>query len=185
MKRMKRLALIACTAGLAAVMLTSCGSSGTTAKASAPTTTAAPPKPALAIQADIVFGPKNLPDKDKAAKTCVLASRFPRNSQVVWRARVIDAANKTQLDATKVDVVVKLADGQSFPMKYGDHPKTNPTDSFWATSWNVPADYATGTVSYSITATTKDGATVDFLPFKVAPSLLTITDEVLPALPAK
>lgn len=165
----------------AAALLGACGggASKTNAKAVAADE---PTKAALAIQADIVQGPKNLAPQDLPTGSCVLQSRFARNGQVVWRARVLDAASGKQLDDTQVDtIVVKLGDGQSFPMKYGQHPKTNPTDAFWATSWTVPADYPTGSVSYSIEARDKAGATVTFEPFNVAPSLLTITDKVLTA----
>lgn len=182
MTNMRKFARVA-VAGMAAAILAACGGSSGDDNTKAATGAPATAKAALSIQADMVAGTKNLPDADRATKSCVLQSRYARNSQVVWRARVIDGADGSQLDDSKLDsVTVKLGDGQSFPMKFGPHPKGTPTDAFWATSWTVPADYATGTVDFTITATTKDGTTTKFEPFKVASSLLTITNEVLPTL---
>ncbi|HEX2849809.1 MAG TPA: hypothetical protein VHN98_04615 [Acidimicrobiales bacterium] len=168
--------------------LSACGGGGDTKGSDRPAAaaaTVAPAKAALAISADMVAGTKNMADADKATRSCVLQSRFPRNSQIVWRARVTDAATNTQMDDKALgSLVVKLADGQTFPMKFAQHPKTNPTDAFWATSWTVPADYPSGSVNYTITATGKDGATATFEQFKVSSSLLTITDEVIPTIGA-
>jgi len=186
MKRTRDFVIVAAAAGLAS-LLTACGGGSTNQVKgnSATTEQGAVVKTALMVQADTVFGTKNMVDADRATKSCVLANRYPRNSQVVWRARVADAATGTAFDDSKLDsVVVKLADGQSFPMKYGPHPKGNPTDAFWAVSWTIPVDYPTGTVNYTVTATTKDGLTASFEPFKVAPSLLTITNDVVPTIGA-
>ncbi len=109
----------------------------------------------------------------------MLKNQFPRNSEIVWRARVM-APDGSQLDDTQLEsVVVELADGQTLEMRYGDHPRDNPTDQFWTTSFDIPADYPTGTIDYEIVATDADGRTGTYKPFNVAPSLLTITDEVL------
>jgi hypothetical protein len=44
----------------------------------------------------------------------------------------------------------------------------------------IPKDYPAGTVSYSIVATAPDERTGHFEPFNVAPSLLTVTSDVVP-----
>lgn len=138
--------------------------------------TAAP----IVIQADVVGGPKNIPAELRATAVCVAQSRFPRNSEVVWRARVIDTVTGEQLGEGELEsVVVRLGDGQTFDMRFGDHPRDNPTDRFWTAAWDIAEDYATGSVSYEVVATTLDGATASFVPFDVAPSLLTVTDDVL------
>ena len=142
-------------------------------------TTTAPQATTLSVATDVVWGPFNLPDEEKPVKSCVLNSRFPRNSQVVWRTRVIDPVTGEQLGDDVVAVQVRLGDGQVIDLKYGDHPRDTPTDTFWAGSFKVPVDYPTGTLSYEVVATATDGRTGSFLPFNVAPSLLTITDEVL------
>ena len=54
---------------------------------------AAPAKPAAAtidkllLSADIVQGSRNVPKEQASLKSCVLSSRFPRNSEIVWRSR--------------------------------------------------------------------------------------------------
>lgn len=133
----------------------------------------------LIVQADVVSGPLNIPEEERAGRVCVLQSRFARNSEIVWRARVINPITGEQLSDTDLESVqVVLADGQVFDMRYGDHPRDNPTDRFWTTAFDVPADYPTGTLGYEIVATASDGSTGSFVPFNVAPSLLTITDDV-------
>ena len=177
--------LLVAAAGLALIGLASCGGGDDDEESTAAAEAPAVAKTALTIHADTVMGPKNLADADKATKSCVLEGRYPRNSQVVWRARVLDGAEGAQLDDTAIDAItVKLADGQTFPMKFAPHPKNNPTDEFWAVSWTIPQDYPTGTVNYTITAADKEGRTTTYEPFDVAPSLLIITDEVLPTIAA-
>jgi hypothetical protein len=134
----------------------------------------------LVLQADMVWGPLNIPESEMAGAVCVNLSQFPRNSEVVWRARVIDPVTGEELGDDDLDSVeVNLGDGQTFEMRYGPHPRDNPTDFFWTTSWDIPADYPTGTVDWEVVASGTDGSTGTYAPFDVAPSLLTITDEVL------
>ncbi|MDX1619346.1 MAG: hypothetical protein R3320_00045 [Nitriliruptorales bacterium] len=144
----------------------------TTTEGAAATTT-------LTVVADTVSGPLNLPEDGSQGAVCVLRSRFPRNSEIVWRARVIDGTGEELDDTALESVVVRLADGQEFEMRYGPHPPDNATDFFWTSSFDIPEDYPTGTLDYEIVATSTDGTTGSFTPFNVAPSLLTITDEVL------
>lgn len=134
----------------------------------------------LVLQADLVWGPLNIPEDERAGAVCVNLSQFPRNSEIVWRARVIDPVSGEELGDDALDsVVVNLGDGQTLDMRYGPHPRDNPTDFFWTTSWAIPADYPTGTLDWEVVASGSDGSTGTFKPFDVAPSLLTITDEVL------
>ena len=134
----------------------------------------------LVLQADTVSGPLNIPEEAGGSAVCVQQSRFARNSEIVWRTRVIDPVSGDELGDDVLDtVVVNLGDGQTLEMRYGPHPRDNPTDSFWTTSFDIPADYPTGTLDYEIVATAGDGRMGDFRPFDVAPSLLTVTDEVL------
>jgi hypothetical protein len=141
--------------------------------------TTAAPTASLIVQADVVSGPLNIPADQAAERICVLQSRFARNSEVVWRARVIDPVTGEQLDDTALEnVQVRLADGQVLDMRYGDHPRDNPTDRFWTTSFDIPVDYPSGTLGYEVVATATGGSTGSFVPFNVAASLLTITDEV-------
>lgn len=107
--------------------------------------------------------------------TCVLTSQFKRQELVAWRARVLDGNGQALDDKGLKRLEVQLSDGQTFAMKFGPHPRNPPqTDSFWAASWAIPADYPTGTLSYKILATDLEGNVEEWSPFNVAPSQLTV-----------
>ncbi|HBY97436.1 MAG: hypothetical protein M5U01_03920 [Ardenticatenaceae bacterium] len=143
--------------------------------------TAAPQAENLFLMVDMVQGSKNVPQDQKALKSCVLTSRFPRNSEIVWRARVFDPRTGELMDDKALSKVeVQLANGETLEMGYGHHPKDPPGEAFWTASWVVPKDQATGTLNYSVVATSADSRSGEFKPFSTKPSLLTITDEVLP-----
>ncbi|MDO8485249.1 MAG: hypothetical protein Q7S35_09930 [Candidatus Limnocylindrales bacterium] len=148
---------------------------------SAATSTAPPattPVAALFIDADVVLGPKNLTEEEKPTKTCTQANRFAHNEDVVWRVKVVDPlTGKPMDDTTLASLQVKLPD-QTLDLHYGGHPRVNPVDFFWTTSWVVPEGYPTGTVPYTVNATAKDGRTGTYEQFKVALAMLTVTDEV-------
>lgn len=169
------------TALIISVLILAAGCSDAAEETEETSTTAIAVQEPLVLQADTVSGPLNIPEEQLAAgAVCVQQSRFARNSEIVWRARVIDPVTGEELgDDTLETVVVELGDGQTLDMRYGQHPRDNPTDSFWTTSFDIPVDYPTGTLDYEIVATAADGRTGDFRPFDVAPSLLTVTDEVL------
>jgi hypothetical protein len=134
----------------------------------------------LLIAADVVQGSKNVPKDQAALKSCVLSSRFPRNSEMVWRVRVYDPSTAELMDDKALNSVqVKLANGTSVDLKYGPHPKDPPNEYYWASSWVVPKDHPTGTLRYSIVGTAADGRIGQFEPIAVAPSLPSIVDEVL------
>ena len=134
----------------------------------------------LFLMVDMVQGSKNISKADAPTRSCVLTNRFPRNSQIVWRARVFDPKTGQLMDDQALSKVeVRLADGKTVDMKYGAHPKDPPGESYWTGSYLVPKDQATGTLDYSVVATAADGRSGEFKPFNVSSSLLTITDEVL------
>jgi hypothetical protein len=151
---------------------------------------AAPAKPAattdkLLIDSDIVQGSRNIPKDQAALKSCVLTSRFPRNGEMVFRARVYDPITAELMDDAKLSgVQVKLANGKTVDLNYGAHPKDPPNEYYWANNWIIPKDAPTGTLRYSITATAVDGRTGQYEPFSIAASLPSILDEVLPDTPA-
>lgn len=165
------------------LFVAACGSTG-----NAKTSTQAPAAASqnLMLSADIVQGSKNIPDDQKADHSCVLSSRFPRNSEMVWRAKIVDPATGDPMDDTNLDTVqVQLANGQTVDMKFGAHPKTPPNEYYWTGSWEVPKDAPTGTLAYTIVATAKDGRTGEFKPImSVAASLPAITEEVYADAPA-
>jgi hypothetical protein len=106
--------------------------------------------------------------------SCVLTSQYKRREEVVWRVRVLDESGKALDDAGLKSLTVVLSDGEKFEMGYGQHPRGKHTDAFWATSWVIPADYPTGTMTYKVVATDADGAAHEWAPFNVEPSNLTI-----------
>lgn len=135
----------------------------------------------LIIMSDMVEGTKNIPADQQKVRSCVLESQYPRNSEVVFRARVYDPKTGDMMDDTAVaSLQVKLANGQTITMKYGAHPKTPPNEYYWTGSFVIPKDAPTGTMNYSIVATAKDGRTGTFKPFNVATSLLTVIDQTFP-----
>ena len=134
----------------------------------------------LFVVGDTVEGGKNRPASEAAIRDCVLNNIFPRNSQIVWRMRVVDPKTGQPMDDTMLkSVEVHLGDGTVVALKYGGHPPQKNLDFFWSGPWLVPKDYPTGTLQYSVLATANDGRTGEFKPFNIPSSLLTITDEVL------
>lgn len=107
---------------------------------------------------------------------CVLTSQFKRLEPVVWRVRVLDAAGKPADDKVLKSLVVELPSGEKVAMKYGGHPGGNApkTDFFWAGSWQIPATYPTGSLTYKVVATDAQGQTQTWSPFNIAPSQLTV-----------
>ena len=134
----------------------------------------------LFVYGDTVQGGKNMPEDQKAAKDCVLNNRFPRNSQIVWRIRVVDPMIGQAMDDTTLDKVeVTLGDSTVIALEFGGHPPQQNREFYWAGPWLVPKDYPTGTLPYTVMATAKDGRTGEYKPFDIPTSLLSITDEVL------
>jgi len=144
----------------------------------APAAGAGPGAAKLFLAVDMVQGSKNVP-ADKKAISCTLTSRFARNSEMVWRARVSDPTTGDLLDGDTMDKVkASLANGQTLDAVYGTHPKDPPGEAFWTASWVVPKDHPTGTLNYTVTATDKKGRSGEWKPFSTAPSLPIIIDEV-------
>lgn len=150
---------------------------------------AAPPAQAqafnrLVIVHDIVRGGVNVAPAQAAGRVCVWSGRFQRNEEVVWRIKVMDPTNGRFLDATALqNVEVKIASGQEFKARYGPHPRGTPTDNFWTAAWTIPANYPSGAVPYTITATHNDGRTGIAVVFNVDLSALTVIDGAVPIVP--
>ena len=159
-----------------AVVVSACSATGTASPSAAPVTAK------LILQADTVWGPKNIAKADLAGKICVQRNLFARNEEIVWRVKVIDPATGNPMDDQALSsVTVKLAD-QSLDLRYGPHPKDNPADYFWTMSWLIPEDHPSGELPYTIEATAKDGRTGTFEQFGVSFARLTITDETRPTI---
>jgi hypothetical protein len=182
MKYRRRTVLAIVGAAPVALVLGACQSAPATTTAK-PATSAGPAKLLLAV--DMVLGSKNVP-ADRKAIGCTLTSRFPRNSQMVWRARVYDPATGDLVDDKSMNKVeVKLANGETVDAVYGLHPKDPPGEGFWTASWVIPKDHPTGTLSYTMTATDKTGRAGEWKPFSTAVSLPIVLDEVWSDIPSK
>lgn len=105
---------------------------------------------------------------------CVLNSQFKHGQIVVFRERVLDQTGKPVTKADLKSLVVKLSSGKTIALRYGGHPHKKPLDHFWAGSWKIPADYPSGSLSYKVIATLKNGETQSWVPFKVDNSQLTV-----------
>ena len=106
--------------------------------------------------------------------TCVLTSEFKRKEPVVWRLRIRDAKGEPVDQKGMKTVAIALPDGKTFDMKFGPHPRGKTDDYFWTTSWEIPADYPTGTIGFKVVATDLDGKTHEWKPFNVELSWLKI-----------
>lgn len=127
---------------------------------------ATPVKPTyLLVIGDTVRGQAGLTDDEKKLDVatglhCVVMSRFPQGSRIVWRIKVLDPLTNRALDDKALEqVVLTLPDGKTQALKYGPHggTKENPADFFWATGFTVPADYPTGVFNHKIEAKSNEG----------------------------
>jgi hypothetical protein len=141
---------------------------------------AAPVGGLLFIDADTVLGPTNLTEEERATKTCVQASRFAHNEEVVWRVKVFDPLTGQPLDDTMLSSVEVRLPTETLSLHYGGHPRDTPVDFFWTVGWDVPEGYPTGAVAYTIDAIASDGRTGTWEQFGVTLAQLTITEEVRP-----
>lgn len=148
----------------------------------APASMPPPAAEVLFIDADTVLGPTNLTDEEKPSKTCVQVSRFAHNEEVVWRVKVLDPVTGEPMDDTMLESVQVVMGDQTLDLHYGPHPRDNPVDFFWTVGWDVPEDYPSGTVAYTIEATANDGRSGSWEQFGVQAAMLTITDEVRPVI---
>jgi hypothetical protein len=180
-----RRALVLALAGGGAGLLAACGPVATPTQAPSKVA-AAPGLDKLYLMVDVVQGSKNVPAEQAKNRSCVLSSRLPRNSEVVWRVRVHDPKTGEPMDDKALkSVQVQLANGKNVDAKWGPHPKDPPNELFWTASWVVPKDAPTGTLKYGVLATATDGRAGKFEPFPTAPSLLSVTEEVFADAPAK
>ena len=127
--------------------------------------------PKLFFEGDIVRGA----GPTAKGPGCVLNSQFKRGETVIFRLRVLDAKTGKSLDDKGVkSLTLELSNGEKFAMNFHGHPPKEPVDWFWVGGWPISEAQPTGSLTYKITATTLDGDTVLWQPFRVAPSQLTI-----------
>jgi hypothetical protein len=106
--------------------------------------------------------------------SCVPMSQFGPGERVVFRARVTDA--RTGEVVPEAEVVVRLDNGLTVPLRYGPHPPPHIGPSFeeyWTGVWAIRPDTPMGIVRFSIEATAGN-RTGRFEPFNNLNSLLTI-----------
>ncbi len=130
------------------------------------------------VMADLVRGVT-----EPTAPICLQTSVFKAGEQVVWRARVLDVStgldpgeegkNQVAIDERGLKVTAYLENGQSFPMRYGQHPgRPKPGESvvwLWSTAWNIPNEYPTGKLKWWIVVTDKTRVFVRFDPIGTEP----------------
>ena len=143
---------------------------------------AAPVGQFLFIDADNVLGPTNLTAEERPTKTCVQASRFAHNEEVVWRVKVFDPLTGEPMDDTVLASLKVVLPDQTLDLHYGPHPRDNPLGFFWTTSWVVPEGYPDGVINYTIEATANDGRTGTWEQFEVAAANLTVTADIRPVI---
>lgn len=133
----------------------------------------------LFFEGDTVRG---IPSTGPTGPLCVLDSQFKHAEEIVWRVRVLDGRNGKPVDDKGLkSLVVQLPNGASVALKYGGHPNRGPqTDHFWSASWQVPADYPSGSFTYTVVATDKHGKTKSWQPFNVGLSQLTVVADAAP-----
>ena len=106
---------------------------------------------------------------------CFQTNYAHRGELCVIRARVIDPI--TGLDMTDEDlesVTWKLANGENISLHYSEHGDVG--DTFWASAWEVPLNFPTGTFAYTLEAVANVGRTGTYSQFLVDASVLTIVE---------
>lgn len=115
------------------------------------------------IEGDIVRG--NTPD-GATGPVCVLANLFMRKENVIFRIRVSDTAVRPLDEAKLKSVVVELGDGQKLAARFAPRPPQaviaamnlpGPTDHYWTAAWRIAENYPTGTLTYKVTVTDREG----------------------------
>jgi hypothetical protein len=104
---------------------------------------------------------------------CVLQNQFKRGEAVAWRIRVQNPDGTVADDKVLKGVEIELGDGQKLKAEYRGHGMP-PTDYFWSSHWDVPANFPTGSLGYKVHATMQDGTVVTWEPFNREQTQLTV-----------
>lgn len=122
-------------------------------------------QPTYFIQADTVRGAIGA-----QGAVCVGNSVFMKGEQIVYRAYVYDAATGVALTPEEVAergiTVHGVLDGQRVTeLALIPHPPEAPqTELFWASGFQIPADYPTGNYAWSVEVEDAAGNTAAYLP---------------------
>ena len=118
----------------------------------------------LIVQSDTVTG-----------SGCFQTNWAHRGELFVIRARVIDPVTNEDMDDTLLESVTwKLANGENISLHYGEHGDVG--DMFWASAWEVPLDFPTGSFTYTLEAVANDGRTGSYGQFLVDNSVMKIVE---------
>ena len=118
----------------------------------------------LAIASDTVTG-----------SGCFQTNYAHRGELCVIRARVVDPITGLDMTDEEIESVIwKLANGENISLHYSEHGDVG--DTFWASAWEVPLDFPTGTFAYTLDAVANDGRTGTYSQFLVDASVLTIVE---------
>ena len=134
---------------------------------------AAPARQPYFVTVDLVRG-----SFEPTGTVCVQTSVFKQGEEVVWRAVLRETAtgreignsgtSAAEIQERGLKVTAYMENGNSFPLKYGQHPprpkEGEPVRWFWTVSWKIPTDYPTGTLKWWVIVTDKTGAFVRFDP---------------------
>lgn len=121
--------------------------------------------PAYFVQAQTVRGSQN-----PTGPSCVLVAAFKTGEQIVWEAEVYSTAtgqvvSPEQAKQLGLKVVVKLENGTTVALEYGQHPKNGePKVWMWTGAWQIPPVYPTGVLKYDLTVTDNQSNTVVWAP---------------------
>jgi len=127
----------------------------------------------LFFEGDIIRGAQ----PGASGPLCALNSQFKRLEKVVFRLRVLDQAGNALDDKGLKTLVVQLPDGQKLEARYGQHPpRGEAADYFWTAAWIIPDNYPSGSFFYKATATSTQGVTQTWEPFKIKTTQFNVID---------
>ena len=148
---------------------------------------AAPPPPAQAGHPSgklVIWGDLALFSVPTDPDNCVLTNRFKKGQKVGFRMTAHDGGTG-EIENTAVLTAHVTYSGRTVdvPMRWrgAAGPKAPAPKGYlrspvelWTGSWTVPADAATGVLTYTVTGTDRFGRTASFAPFSAEASQLTI-----------
>lgn len=112
---------------------------------------------------------------------CVANTVFFPGEMIVFHADIFDAETGELMDADdiaerNVRLTVRLDPGEELSLGFIPHGEPeNPDVWYWAAAWEIPADYPTGTITYTLEATDDEGRTGTFTPIEQAASINLLT----------
>jgi hypothetical protein len=137
--------------------------------------------PAAFADTTVPFPSSNVGDVFVSAQTVTtdgaIANFYAPGSSVVFRAYAIDGkTHKVVTNKTYKYFYVKIPNQPNLKLKYTPRSTRSSGRYVWTGTWNIPADYATGIVSFKVVAVVKAKKRLgSFVQMPVATSQLTVT----------